>query len=171
MLYFHISLQYKIVAKNQSFYYWCRHFIWGAHRGVQTQSYEGTGPCWPHPRELPLIGSITVVLYYIIWLANKSGAVLEGFSIQYRYKKNDPKDEESDVSLIKLTEWWVVVVSCAEVTCCLLSAGSGQSAADPVRLSRGLWGVYLSGAGQPWKPRISCPPGLCLRVCDFIFFT
>lgn len=52
-----------------------------------------------------------------------------------------------------------------------LCAGSGQSAAYPVSHPGGLGRIYLPGAGQSGKPRTSCPPGLCLRVCHFVVFT
>lgn len=49
--------------------------------------------------------------------------------------------------------------------------GCGQSAENPFSHSRGRGGVYLPGAGQPWKPLISRSPGHRLRVRHLIFFT
>lgn len=49
--------------------------------------------------------------------------------------------------------------------------GSGQPAEDPLSQRRGLWGVYLSGPGQPWQPLVPPSAGNRLRVRHLIVVT
>lgn len=70
-----------------------------------------------------------------------------------------------------IRRWVLWRWKCWIEVCGPLFAGPGQSAANPVCHPGGLWRLYLSGAGQHWEPRTSCPPGIRLCVCHFIIFT
>lgn len=50
-------------------------------------------------------------------------------------------------------------------------AGPREPAADPVRHPRGFWGLYLSGAGQHWKPGASRPPVVRFCVRHVVVFS